>query len=98
MERRHAHQKLILTIYGTTSTGERLGCSAGILSGTPENQTHGLKGELVVAHRIVHPEIECQTADHGCRDAFQREKTISSQNCTVGKWTYHPDQLTHNEM
>jgi hypothetical protein len=30
---------------------------------------HRLKGELIVASRIVHPEIKCQTSNHCGGDA-----------------------------
>jgi hypothetical protein len=44
--------------------GPEYGCS-----GAAKSEAHRLECELVVASRIVHPEVECQTADHYSGDA-----------------------------
>lgn len=39
-----------------------------------ERQAHSLESELIIGVRIVHPEIECQAADHDGRDTVRMPK------------------------
>jgi hypothetical protein len=57
-------------------------------------QAHRLKCKLVVASRIVHPEIERQTSDHrgGNTKCMTGLSSYNRYNCTEGM-THQPDQL-----